>query len=148
MLNLIIMMGRLTRDPELRYTQSQVPVFTFRIACDRDFTKSKYSNEHDVDFVDVVAWRGTADFVSKYFIKGRMAVVRGRLQIRPWTDQDGNKRYSTEIVADSVYFGDSKTKADTGESSKGSYANTYSAYGGPADDFVPDWNDTDGELPL
>lgn len=147
MLNQIVITGRLTRDPELRYTQSQIPVCSFRIACDRDFPKSKDSNEHDTDFIDVVAWRSTAEFVSKYFTKGRMAVVKGRLQMRDWTDKDGNKRISAEIVADSVYFGDSKAK-ENGNSGNGNAGASYSYAGGmPPDDFVPQFGDTDGELP-
>ena len=106
MLNRIIVMGRMTRDPELRRTNSGTAVASFTVAVDRDF-KSQ-SGEKETDFIDVVAWRNTAEFVSKYFSKGRMAVVEGRLQIRDWTDKDGNKRRSAEIVADSVYFGDSK----------------------------------------
>lgn len=110
MLNRIFIMGRLTRAPELRHTQSGTPVVSFTLAVDRDF-KSKDSDEKETDFIDVVAWRTTAEFVSRYFNKGRMAVVEGRLQIRPWTDREGNKRRSAEVVAASVYFGDSK-KAD------------------------------------
>ena len=106
MLNRIIVMGRMTRDPELRRTNSGTAVASFTVAVDRDF-KSQ-SGEKETDFIDVVAWRNTAEFVSKYFTKGRMAVVEGRLQQRDWTDKDGNKRRSAEIVADSVYFGDSK----------------------------------------
>lgn len=106
MLNRIIVMGRMTRDPELRRTNSGTAVASFTVAVDRDF-KSQ-SGEKETDFIDVVAWRNTAEFVSKYFSKGRMAVVEGRLQLRDWTDKDGNKRRSAEIVADSVYFGDSK----------------------------------------
>ena len=106
MLNRIILMGRLTRDPELRRTSSGTAVTSFSLAVDRDF-KSQ-SGEKETDFIDVVAWRNTAEFVSKYFSKGRMAVVEGRLQLRDWTDKDGNKRRTAEIVADSVYFGDSK----------------------------------------
>ena len=105
MLNKIIIMGRLTRDPELRRTGSGTAVTSFSLAVDRDF-KSQ-SGEKETDFIDVVAWRSTAEFVSKYFTKGRMAVVEGRLQIRDWTDKDGGKRRSAEIVADNVYFGDS-----------------------------------------
>lgn len=105
MLNRIIVMGRMTRDPELRRTNSGTAVASFTVAVDRDF-KSQ-SGEKETDFIDVVAWRNTAEFASKYFSKGRMAVVEGRLQIRDWTDKDGNKRRSAEIVADSVYFGDS-----------------------------------------
>ena len=106
MLNKIFIMGRLTRDPELRRTQSGTPVTSFSLAVDRDF-KSQ-SGEKETDFIDVVAWRQTAEFVARYFTKGRMAVVEGRLQIRDWQDRDGNKRRSAEVVADNVYFGDSK----------------------------------------
>lgn len=107
MLNHITVMGRLTRDPELRRTGSGTPVTNFTVACDRDFA-DKQSGEKEVDFIDVVAWRNTAEFVEKYFSKGRMAVVSGRLQIRNYTDKDGSKRRAAEIVADNVYFGDSK----------------------------------------
>ena len=106
MLNKIVVMGRLTRDPELRRTQNGTAVTSFSVACDRDFRSQ--SGEKETDFIDVVAWRTTAEFVSKYFAMGRMAVVIGRLQLRDWTDRDGNKRRAAEIVADSVYFGDSK----------------------------------------
>ncbi len=148
MLNQIIIMGRLTRDPELRYTQNQTPVCSFRIACDRDFPKSKDSNEHDTDFIDVVAWRSTAEFVSKYFTKGRMAVVKGRLQMRDWTDKEGSKRISAEIVADSVYFGDSKATG-SGNSGNSNAGASYSGAGeAPPDGFVPSFSDTDGELPF
>ena len=111
MLNHITVMGRLTRDPELRRTQAGVPVASFSIACERDF-KDKSTGERITDFIDIVAWRSTGEFVSKYFTQGRMAVVSGRLQMRDWTDKEGNKRRSAEIVADSVYFGDSKSKED------------------------------------
>ena len=107
MLNKIFIMGRLTRDPELRRTQTGTPVASFSLAVDRDF-KDKSTGERATDFIDVVAWRQTGEFVSRYFTKGRMAVVEGRLQIRDWTDKDGGKRRSAEIVADNVYFGDSK----------------------------------------
>ena len=107
MLNKIILMGRLTRDPELRHTQTGTAVASFSLAVDRDF-KDKTTGERTTDFIDVVAWRQTGEFVSRYFTKGRMAVVEGRLQIRDWTDKDGNKRRSAEVVADNVYFGDSK----------------------------------------
>ena len=106
MLNKIIIMGRLTRDPELRRTGSGTAVTSFSLACDRDF-KSQ-SGEKETDFIEVVAWKNTAEFVSKYFSKGRMAVVEGRLQIRDWTDKAGNKRTTAEVVADNVYFADSK----------------------------------------
>ena len=100
-------MGRLTRDPELRYTQTQTPVTSFSVAVERDFG-NRENGERQTDFIDCVAWRSTAEFVSKYFQKGSMAVVSGRLQMRDWTDRDGNKRRSAEIVADNVYFGESK----------------------------------------
>ena len=106
MLNHITIMGRLVRDPELRHTQSGIPVCTFRIANERDYISQ--NGERETDFVDVTAWRGVGEFVSKYFTKGRMAVVEGRLQMREWTDKDGLRRVSSEIVADSVYFADSK----------------------------------------
>ena len=106
MLNRIIIMGRLTRDPELRRTQSGTAVTSFSLAVERDFRSQ--SGEKETDFIDVVAWRSTAEFVNKYFSKGRTAVVEGRLQIREWTDQEGRKRRSAEVVADNIYFGDSK----------------------------------------
>lgn len=153
MLNQIVIMGRLTRDPELRYTQSKLPVCSFRIACERDFSKSKDSNEHDADFIDVVAWRSTAEFVSKYFAKGRVAVARGRLQMREWTDRDGNKRITAEIVADGVYFGDSKTKENNAPGTENGgvpngNADLSAGSSEPAYGFVPDWDETDGELPF
>lgn len=120
MLNKIFLMGRLVADPEAKQTPSGVPVTTFRIAVDRDF-KNKQTGEKEADFVTIVAWRGTAEFVAKYFTKGRMAVVEGRLQMRDWTDKDGNKRTSAEVVADNVYFGDSKRDSDGG----GSYSPGY-----------------------
>lgn len=119
MLNRIIIMGRLTRDPELRHTQSGTAVASFSLAVDRDF-KSQ-NGEKETDFIDVVAWRNSAEFVSRYFAKGRMAVVEGRLQIRPWQDRDGNKRRSAEVVADNVYFGDSKKDGDGGGGYQGGY---------------------------
>ena len=106
-LNRVVIMGRLTRDPELRRTQTGTAVTSFSLAVDRDF-KSRESGEKATDFIDVVAWRQTAEFVCQYFTKGRMAVVEGRLQIRDWKDKDGNNRRSAEVVADNVYFGDSK----------------------------------------
>ena len=115
MLNHIVVMGRLTADPELRRTQNGTAVASFTIAVDRDFKAE--NGERETDFIPCVAWRGTAEFVQKYFSKGRMAVVSGRLQIRPWTDKDGNKRRSAEVVADSVYFGDSKRDGDGGYTS-------------------------------
>ena len=113
MLNKIIVMGRLTRDVELRQTPNGVSVASFSVACDRDF-KDKSTGEKQTDFIDVVAWRNTADFVSRFFTKGRMAVVEGRLQVRNWEDQSGNKRRSAEIVAENIYFGDSNPNAQGG----------------------------------
>lgn len=128
MLNHIVLMGRLTRDPELRRTASGVAVASFSLAVDRDFG-NRETGERETDFIDVVAWRGTAEFVSKYFSKGRMAVVSGRLQIRPWTDKDGNKRRSAEVVADNIYFGDSKRDNDNGGYNPGnSYGNSGNGY--------------------
>ena len=114
MLNRIVLMGRLTRDPELRRTQSGTAVVSFSIACDRDYAAQ--GAERETDFIDIVAWRGTAEFVEKYFSKGRMIVVGGRLQIRNWQDKEGNKRRSAEVVADNVYFGDSKRDSADGGS--------------------------------
>nr|DAH24658.1 MAG TPA: Single strand binding protein [Caudoviricetes sp.] len=113
MLNHIVLMGRLTRDPELRHTATGTAVASFALAVDRDFKGQ--DGERETDFIDVVAWRSTAEFVSNYFTKGRMAVVSGRLQIRNWTDKDGGKRRSAEVIADSVYFGDSKRDGDAGQ---------------------------------
>ena len=113
MLNQIVLMGRLTRDPELRYTQSQTPVATFRIAVDRDYS-GRDGAERQTDFIDIVAWRQSAEFVSKYFNKGSMIIVVGRLQMRDWTDREGNKRTSAEVVADRVMFGESKRARDEG----------------------------------
>ena len=149
MLNKIIIMGRLTRDPELRRTGSGTAVTSFSLAVDRDF-KSQ-NGEKETDFIDVVAWRSTAEFVSKYFTKGRMAVVEGRLQIRDWTDRDGGKRRSAEVIAENVYFGDSK------RDSAGDYGSA-PAYGAPAgrapaapvgghSDFA-EIGEEDGELPF
>nr|DAI91716.1 MAG TPA: Single strand binding protein [Caudoviricetes sp.] len=110
MLNHITIMGRLTRDPELRYTQSQTPVASFTLAVDRDFG-GRDGGEKQTDFIDCVAWRLTAEFVSKYFAKGSMAVVDGRLQLRDWTGKDGNKRRNAEVTAEHVYFGESRRAA-------------------------------------
>ena len=111
MLNRIILMGRLTRDPELRTTGSNIAVCSFSLACDRDIKSDK--GEKETDFFVVVAWRGTAEFVSKYFTRGRMAIVEGRLQIRDWVDKDNHKRRTAEIVAESVYFGDSRPESQS-----------------------------------
>ena len=160
MLNRIILMGRLARDPELRHTQTGTPVASFRLAVERDF-KDKTTGEKATDWIDVVAWRQTAEFVSRYFTKGRLAVVEGRLQMRDWTDKDGNKRTSAEVVADNVYFGDSKRDAEAG-----GYAGPSGSYGAPggyappaapaggsyappaAGDQFAELSDDDGELPF
>lgn len=132
MLNKINVMGRMVRDPELRRTNSGTAVASFAIACDRDFKSD--NGEREADFFDCVAWRSTAEYVSKYFTKGRMAVVAGRLQTRMWTDKDGNKRKATEIVAESVYFGDSKRDGATQQS----YAAPQESFAElPDDDEVP-----------
>lgn len=112
MLNKVTLMGRLTRDPELRYTRSETPVASFTLAVDRDFS-GKNGGEKETDFIDCVAWRQTGEFAAKYFTKGRMAVVSGRLQIRPWTDDKGNKRRSAEVIVETMYFGDSKRDGST-----------------------------------
>ena len=114
MLNHITIMGRLVRDPELRRTGSGVAVASFTLAVDRDFTGKDGAKE--TDFIDCVAWRQTGEFVSKYFTKGRMACVSGSLQLREWTDKDGNKRKQAEVIADNIYFADSKNAADSGDS--------------------------------
>lgn len=108
MLNHIVIMGRLTAAPELRYTQQNTPVASFTLAVDRDYQSG--GSEKQTDFIPCVAWRQSAEFVSKYFTKGSMAVVSGRLQLRDWTDKDGNKRRTAEVVAESVYFGESKKR--------------------------------------
>lgn len=143
MLNHITIMGRLTRDPELRYTQSQTPVASFTLAVDRDFA-SRDGGERQTDFIDCVAWRQSAEFVNKYFSKGSMAVVAGRLQIRDWNDRDGNKRRSAEVVVENIYFGESKRRDDGaaparresyggssyGGNSNSGYGNDRNSYGG------------------
>lgn len=160
MLNHITIMGRLTRDPELRRTGSGVAVASFTLAVDRDF--SSKGNEKETDFIDCVAWRQTGEFVSKYFAKGRMAVVSGSLQIRKWKDKDGNERRSAEVIADSVYFADSKNVAENGNSRPTAVPAGNPAYpvgnpaaptawatpaAAPAGDFAPLY-DEDGRLPF
>ncbi len=167
MLNHIVIMGRLTRDPELRRTGSGIAVASFTVAVDRDFG-GRDGGERETDFIDCVAWRQTGEFVSKYFTKGSMIVVSGRLQIRNWTDKDGGKRRSAEVVADNVYFGESKRSSDSNSAysgNSGNYGgNSYSApsynnaptpnYGGysapaaaPASDFAM-LEDDDAQLPF
>lgn len=144
-LNKIFVMGRLVRDPELRRTQSGTPVASFTLAVDRDF-KDKQTGERATDFIDVVAWRSTGEFVSRYFTKGRMAVVEGRLQMRDWTDKEGNKRRSAEVVADNVYFGDSKREDGVGSySGQGGYSGGYGGYSVPSDGY-PSQPDPCGEF--
>lgn len=136
MLNRIIIMGRLTRDPELRHTSTGTAVASFSLAVERDF-RDKASGQRTTDFIDVVAWRQTGEFVSKYFQKGRMAVVEGRLQMRDWQDRDGNKRRSAEVVADNVYFADSRRDNDQ----SGSYGDSYGASYSPApSSYAPPMN--------
>jgi len=151
MLNHIVIMGRLTRDPELRRTGTGVAVTSFSLAVDRDFG-NRESGERETDFIDCVAWRQTGEFVSKYFAKGRMAVVSGRLQIRNWTDKDGNKRRTAEVVADNVYFGDSKRDGDSGSSYSAPAGNSFGGYSAPAasspaSDFAM-LSDDDAQLPF
>ena len=161
MLNKIFIMGRLTRDPELRHTQSGTAVASFSLAVDRDFKEQDGSRV--TDFIDCVAWRSSAEFVDKYFSKGRMAVVEGRLQIRDWTDKDGNKRRSAEVVADNVYFGDSKRDgAPAGDNApasggRGSYGGA-PQYGAPSGGYTApvasssgdfaEIDEEDGDLPF
>ena len=141
MLNHITIMGRLTRDPELRRTGSGIAVASFTVAVDRDFG-NRDGGERETDFIDCVAWRQTGEFVSKYFTKGSMIVVSGRLQIRNWTDKEGNKRRSAEVVADNCYFGESKRSnegnAYGGNTYGGGYGNNNyggNSYGAPAPSY-------------
>ena len=149
MLNKIFIMGRLTKDPELRRTGSGTTVTSFTLAVDRDFKGQ--SGEKETDFIDIVAWRTTAEFVSKYFTKGRMAVVEGRLQLRDWTDKEGDKRRSAEVVADNVYFGDSKRDGEPNHNAL-PYGTSYGGSGAPQpvdahSDFA-EIGEEDGELPF
>lgn len=141
MLNHIVIMGRVVRDPELRRTGSGVAVASFTVAVDRDFT-GKNGGEKETDFIDCVAWRNTGEFVGKYFTKGSMIVVSGRLQIRAWNDKDGNKRRTAEVVADNVYFGDSKRGADNA-----SAVPNYGGYDTPSQDYAQ-ITDDDAQLPF
>ncbi len=162
MLNHITIMGRLTRDPELRSTQSGTSVASFTVAVDRDFG-GRDGGERQTDFIDCVAWRQTGEFVSKYFHKGSMIVVSGRLQSRKWQDRDGNNRTSWEVVADNVYFGESRRDSDSNSGyTPGSYDNRSSydnnrsggySYGNqpsssPAPSAFSELDDSDGELPF
>ena len=170
MLNHITIMGRLTRDPELRRTSSGVAVASFRVAVDRDYSP-KDGSERKTDFIDCVAWRSTGEFISKYFTKGRMIVVDGRLEMRDWTDKDGNKRTSAEIIVENAYFGDSKRDGDNGGNfggnsyggnnygggnsyggnNYGGYAPQAPAYSAPASAPASDFamlDDDDAQLPF
>lgn len=152
MLNHIVMMGRLTRDPELRHTQAGTAVASFTVAVDRDF-KDKETGERKTDFIDCVAWRSTGEFVSKYFAKGRMAVVEGRLQLRDWTDKEGNKRRSAEVLVSSAYFGDSKPKDgdSAGGKPKAGKDDDFQLpgdFGAGSDNDFADLADDDGDLPF
>ena len=153
MLNHITLMGRLTRDPELRRTGSGVAVASFSIAVDRDFG-GRDGGEKKTDFIDCVAWRQTGEFISKYFTKGRMIVVDGRLEMRDWTDKEGNKRRSAEVIVANAYFGDSKRDGDGGASYSGSSFSApaggfggYSAPSSSASDFAM-LDDDDAQLPF
>ena len=114
MLNKVFLQGRLVADPELRHTQQGTPVASYRLAVDRDY-KSKDSNAQNTDFVNIVSWRNTAEFVSRYFTKGRMMLVEGRLQMRSYTDKDGNRRVAAEVVTDNVHFADSRKDGSNNE---------------------------------
>lgn len=146
MLNHIVIMGRLARDLELRRTQTGTPVASFRLAVERDF-KDKASGERITDWIDVTAWSYTAEFVSKYFTKGRMAVVSGRLQTQEWTDRDGNKRRSVGVVADSVYWGDARREGDGQRAAAPAPGYQTPAYQ-PQQDFIELPNDGSGNLPF
>ena len=148
MLNHITIMGRLTRDPELRRTGSGVAVASFRVAVDRDY-QPKDGGERKTDFIDCVAWRQTGEFISKYFAKGRMIIVDGRLEMRDWTDKDGNKRTSAEIMVENAYFGDSKRDGEGGNT----YAapQSFGSYSAPASNSASDFamlDDDDAQLPF
>ena len=149
MLNHITIMGRLTRDPELRRTGSGTAVASFTVAVDRDFG-GRDGGERETDFIDCVAWRQTGEFVSKYFTKGSMIVVSGRLQIRNWNDKEGNKRRSAEVVADNVYFGESKRSSE-GSSFENAYSAPAPSYAAPASAPASDFamlDDDDAQLPF
>lgn len=147
-MNNITLMGRLTRDPELRHTQNGTPVASFTLAVDRRFTP-KDGSERQTDFIDIVAWQSTAEFVSKYFIKGQMAAVMGRLQIRDWTDKEGNKRRSAEVVAENIYFTESRKSREASVGPVDSRDDYSSGYASPVpgSDFA-DLDMDDGELPF
>ena len=145
MLNKVFLQGRLVADPELRKTQQGTSVASYRLAVDRGY-KSKDPNAQNADFVNIVSWRNTAEFVSRYFTKGRMMLVEGRLQMRDYTDKDGNRRVAAEVVTDNVYFCDSR-KDERGTSSGGGYGPP-SGSGVPGDGGFAELSDNDGELPF
>ena len=146
MLNKVVIMGRLARDPELRRTQSGVSVTSFRIACNRDYKPQ--GGEAETDWIDIVAWRNTAEFVSKYFQMGRVAIVEGRLQTRDWTDKDGNKRTAVEVVADNVYFGDSKRDGGNNYDAP-AFGAPMGGYAAPVgDNQFAEIDEEDGDLPF
>lgn len=151
-MNQVVLMGRLTRDPELRHTQSGIPVASFSLAVDRRYSKDA---ERQTDFIDIVAWRQLGEFVSKYFVKGQMAAVVGKLQIRDWTDKEGGKRRSAEVIADNVYFTGSKRESQGGDGGYAPFSDNDAppaASGGFSEpvgtsDFA-ELDDDDGELPF
>lgn len=152
MLNHIVVQGRLGRDPELRYTQNQIPVASFSLAVERDMADQQ-TGQRATDWIDVVAWRKTAEFASKYFRQGQMCVVSGRLQIRDWTDRDGNKRKQAEIMAQNLYFAGPKQdgegqsgRSDSGNSRNAPSGGAYRPAGNAVD--ISDYSDVDGELPF
>ncbi len=149
MLNHITIMGRLTRDPELKTTQSGASVCSFSVACEHDF-RDKSTGERGVDFIDCTAWRQTAEYISKYFSKGRMIVVDGRLKIRGWQDKDGNNRRSADIVVNQAYFGDSKPEGNSGNGYSARPTSAPISAPGPAPDAdgFTELEEDDGELPF
>ena len=152
MLNKAILMGRLTRDPELRYTQSNIPVVTFSIAVDRNYSNN--GGDRQTDFIDIVAWRRTAEFVSQWFTKGQMIVVVGSIQSRRWQDKNGNNRTSIEVVADEVQFGESKRSRESGYQNPNPYAAPQQSAPAPSFDMpagnsdFAEISDDDGEVPF
>lgn len=155
MLNKAILMGRLTRDPELRYTQSNLPVVSFTVAVDR--SHSNNGGERQADFINVVAWRKTAEFVSQWFTKGMMIIVTGSIQSRNWQDKNGNNRTSIEVIADEIQFGETKASRERNAQNSGKGAAGYAGspagsyaspdVGYPDNDFS-EITDDDGEVPF
>lgn len=146
MLNKVLLQGRLVADPELRHTQSNIPVASFRIAVERDY-KSQ-NGDREADFINIAAWRGTAELVSRYFSKGRMIIVDGRLQVRDYTDRDGNRRYATEVIASNVYFGDSKKNGTTDNARQEPKDNNVPPADGAGTGAFEELSDEDGDLPF